>query len=53
VYGKNNNSSVVGQGGAGVRGKKTRFGRRVVTNFTTLYIIVSHYKHYKLKLYNV
>ncbi len=34
------------QGGAGVRGKKTRFGRRVVTSLTALYIIISHYKHY-------
>ncbi len=41
------------QGRAGVREKQPRFGRRVVTNFTPLYIIISHYEHFKIKLYNV
>ncbi len=36
------------QGGRECKEKKTRFGRRVVTNFTALYIIISHYKHDKL-----
>ncbi len=43
---------VVRSGGAGVRENNPRFGCRVVTDFTTLHIIISHYKPI-IKLYNI